>query len=78
VKPTELRTLTRDELEQRLREGREELFNLKFQHKTGQLANPLRIREVRKDIARLATLLEEGGTVDASPALGEGREPDRA
>jgi large subunit ribosomal protein L29 len=50
VRARELRTLTREELEQRLREAREELFNLKFQHKTGQLGNPLRIREVRKDI----------------------------
>ena len=60
MKATELRTLTRDELEQRLREAREELFNLKFQAKTGQLGNPLRIREVRKDVARLMTLLTEG------------------
>jgi large subunit ribosomal protein L29 len=68
LKPKELRTLTREELEQRLREAREELFNLKFQHRTGQLSNPLRIREVRKDIARLNTLLEEGAGVGASPA----------
>ena len=60
MKPKELRTLTRDELEQRLREAKQELFNLKFQHGTGQLANPLRIREVRKDVARLTTLLREG------------------
>jgi large subunit ribosomal protein L29 len=68
LKPKELRTLTRDELEQRLREARQELFNLKFQHGTGQLANPLRIREVRKDIARLVTLLHEGsGAGPAAP-----------
>jgi len=76
-----LRTLTREELEQRLREAREELFNLKFQHKTGQLGNPLRIREVRKDVARLVTVLEEGevagapasetGSADAQPARRE-------
>jgi large subunit ribosomal protein L29 len=73
VKSKELRTLTREELEQRLRESREELFNLKFQHKTGQLNNPLRIREVRKDIARLMTLLGEGAGVGSAPA-GEGGE----
>jgi large subunit ribosomal protein L29 len=67
VKPKELRTLTRDELEQRLREAQEELFNLKFQNKTGQLNNPLRIREVRKDVARLRTLLAEGAGVGAAP-----------
>jgi large subunit ribosomal protein L29 len=67
VKPKELRTLTRDELEQRLREAQEELFNLRFQNKTGQLNNALRIREVRKDVARLKTLLAEGAGVGASP-----------
>jgi large subunit ribosomal protein L29 len=71
VKPKELRTLTRDELEQRLREAREERFNLRFQQKTGQLANPLRLREVRKDIARLITLLKEREAADASPAQAE-------
>jgi len=59
VRPSELRTLTREELEQRLREAREERFNLRFQQKTGQLSNPLRLREVRRDIARLLTILEE-------------------
>ena len=68
MKAKELRTLTRSELEQRLREAQEELFNLKFQHQTGQLSNPLRIREVKKDIARLKTLLGEGAGVGESPA----------
>ena len=68
MRARELRTLTREELEQRLREAREELFNLKFQHKTGQLGNPLRMREVRKDIARLITVLEEGGVAGAPDA----------
>jgi large subunit ribosomal protein L29 len=71
VKAKELRTLTRAELEQRLREAQEELFNLKFQHKTGQLSNPLRIREVRKDVARLKTLLGEGAGVGATPTEGD-------
>jgi len=65
VKASELRTLTREELDQRLREAREELFNLRFQHKTGQLGNPLRIREVKKDIARLTTILNEGSMAGA-------------
>ncbi len=69
MKPKELRTLTQAELEQRLRESREELFNLRFQQKTGQLGNPLRIREIRKDIARLMTVLEEmGGTAPVDGA----------
>jgi len=78
VKAKELRTLTQEELAQRLREAREELFNLKFQHKTGQLSNPLRIREVRKDIARLMTLLGEEGTAGVAPAPGEGGEAGTA
>jgi large subunit ribosomal protein L29 len=44
------------------------LFNLKFQHNTGQLSNPLRIREIKKDIARLKTLLAEGAGVGEAPA----------
>ncbi len=76
MKSKDLRTLTLPELEQRLREAREEQFNLKFQHKTGQLGNPLRIREVRKDIARLNSILaemkgdtaESGGKAAASGA----------
>ena len=71
MKAKELRTLTRGELEQRLREAQEELFNLKFQHKTGQLSNPLRIREIRKDVARLKTLLDEGAGVEMSPSQGD-------
>ena len=71
MKARELRTLTRDELEQRLREAREELFNLRFQHKTGQLSNPLRIREVRKDVARLLTLLREGAGAGAAEGEAE-------
>ena len=70
MKAKELRTLTRGELEQRLRETQEELFNLRFQHKTGQLSNPLRIREVKKDVARLRTLLGEGAGVGESPTKG--------
>lgn len=70
MKAKELRTLTQGELEQRLREAQEELFNLKFQHKTGQLSNPLRIREVKKDVARLRTLLGEGAGVGTSPTEG--------
>lgn len=66
-----MRTLTQGELEQRLREAQEELFNLRFQHKTGQLSNPLRIREVKKDVARLRTLLGEGAGVGKSTTKGD-------
>ena len=71
MKPKDLRTLTREELEQRLREARQELFNLKFQQRTGQIANPLRIREVRKDVARLITLLKEGSVAGPTAPAGK-------
>jgi large subunit ribosomal protein L29 len=48
-----------DELQTRLREAKEELFNLRFQMATGQLDNNRRLREVRSDIARIYTILRE-------------------
>lgn len=44
------------ELEQRLKQSREELFNLRFQHATGQLENTGRLQQVRRDIARILTV----------------------
>ena len=55
----ELRELHDDELETRLREAKEELFNLRFQMATGQLDNNRRLRTVRHDIARIYTILHE-------------------
>ncbi len=55
----ELRELTDDELTDKLRESKEELFNLRFQMATGQLANNRRLRLVRQEIARLYTVLRE-------------------
>jgi len=55
----ELRELHDDELETRLREAKEELFNLRFQMATGQLDNNRRLRAVRHDIARIYTILHE-------------------
>ena len=51
--------MTHVELDQRLAELKGELFNLRFQLATGQLENPLRIRGVRKDIARVTTIIRE-------------------
>ena len=59
AKPSELRELDDDELDNRLREAREELFNLRFQHVTGQLDNYARLGQVKKDIARISTQLRE-------------------
>lgn len=57
MKPTELRELTESEIEDKLKENRTELFNLRFQLATGQLDNPHRITAVKRDIARLHTEL---------------------
>lgn len=56
MKPSEIRDLSSDEQAQKLKELKEELFNLRFQHATGQLDNPLRIRTLKKDIARIKTI----------------------
>jgi len=55
----ELRELTDDELTEKLREGKTELFNLRFQSATGQLSNNRRLRVVRQEIARIYTVLRE-------------------
>ncbi|MFI0898707.1 MULTISPECIES: 50S ribosomal protein L29 [unclassified Streptomyces] len=59
TKVTELRQLGDEELVAKLREAKEELFNLRFQAATGQLENNSRLRVVRKDIARIYTLMRE-------------------
>lgn len=59
IKVGELRNLDDAELTSKLRESKEELFNLRFQGATGQLENHGRLRAVRKDIARIYTILRE-------------------
>jgi len=72
----ELRNLGRDELLSKLGEAKEELFNLRFQAATGQLESHGRLRAVRKDIARIYTVLSERALgitedVDASTEVAE-------
>jgi large subunit ribosomal protein L29 len=55
----ELRDLRDDDLLERLESNKEELFNLRFQLATGQLDNPMRIKQVRHDVARILTVLRE-------------------
>ncbi|HLI27924.1 MAG TPA: 50S ribosomal protein L29 [Chloroflexota bacterium] len=59
MKKGELRTLTAEEIPARLAELRQELFNLRFQYATRRLTNTARIRQVRRDIARLLTRQRE-------------------
>lgn len=59
MKAAELREQSTAELEERLRNLRDEWFRLRFQQVSKQLGNPMRIRAVRKDIARIMTILSE-------------------
>jgi large subunit ribosomal protein L29 len=59
TRPTELRELNDGELIERLAEAKDEHFNLRFQLVTGQLDNTARLGQVKREIARLATLLRE-------------------
>ena len=59
MKPEKYRELTREELERTARDLREELFNLRFRVSTQKLDNPLRLRYLRRDLARVLTILRE-------------------
>ena len=59
MKAEKFRELTRDELERIVRDLKEELFNLRFRVSTQKLDNPLRIRQVRRDLSRVLTILRE-------------------
>jgi large subunit ribosomal protein L29 len=60
MKAANVRGKTRDELQDQLLQLKKEQFNLRFQKATGQLENTARVREVRRDIARIKTILAEG------------------
>lgn len=57
MKGDEIRDLTDQELDRKLGDLKEELFNLRFQMATGQLDNPMRMKHVKKDIARVKTVM---------------------
>jgi len=59
MKIKDVRELNEKELEEKVKELKEELFNLRFQQATGQLDNVMRIKEVRRNIARVKTVLRE-------------------
>lgn len=65
MKATELREMTDVELNKRLKDLKAELFNLRFQHAINQLDNPIRIEAVKKDIARVMTVLAEKNAKNA-------------
>lgn len=59
MKMSEIRKFSDDEINKKLFELKDELFNLRFRQKTDQLENPMRIRNVKRDIARIKTLVNE-------------------
>ena len=59
MKVNDIRDMTADEQSQKLQSLKEELFNLRFQHATGQLENPMRLRDLKKSIAQLKTVQRE-------------------
>ena len=65
MKATELREMTDVELNKQLKDLKAELFNLRFQHAINQLDNPIRIEAVKKDIARVMTVLAEKNAENA-------------
>lgn len=65
MKATELREMTDVELNKQIKDLKAELFNLRFQHAINQLDNPIRIEAVKKDIARVMTVLAEKNAKNA-------------
>lgn len=68
MKSSELREMTPTEITTKLDETQEELFNLRFQNATGQLDNYKRLRQLRKDVARIKTLLRERELEELAPS----------
>ncbi len=59
MKANEIKDLTKEELESKLGDLKQELFNLRFQHSINQLENPMKLKAVKKDIARVKTFLSK-------------------
>jgi large subunit ribosomal protein L29 len=59
MKASEIRDMNPDEMHRKVTDLKEELFNLRFQHEIGQLENPQRIKQTKRDIARLKTIVKE-------------------
>ena len=64
MKVNEIRNLSTEEIEAKIKESKEELFNLRFQQATGSLEKPSRINELRKQVARMKTVLRERELAD--------------
>ena len=67
MKPAEIRELPTEEMRRELDKKRRELFNLRFQHATEQMERPAELRKIRKDIARMLTVLNERARAEGRP-----------
>ena len=70
TKPSDLRSRSEDELNEQLDTLGKEIFNLRFQRASGQLENTARVRQVRRDIARIKTILGERSRGQTAGAAG--------
>ena len=68
--PNELRDMSLEDLESKMGELREERFRLRFRSATESIENPMRFRAIRRDIARIQTILKEKAASPQSPAAG--------
>ena len=59
MKASEIREMSLDEMQRKATDLKEELFNLRFQHEIGQLENPLKMKQTKRDIARIKTIIRE-------------------
>ena len=59
MKAGDVRSLSPEERQQKLVDMKQELFNLRFQHATGQLENPQRLKQIKRDVARVQTVIRE-------------------
>jgi len=70
MKMEKVRELTMNELNEELKKMKNELFNLRFQHVTGQLENPMRMKDVKRDIAKIKTVIRENEIAAEQQATG--------
>ena len=59
MKASEIRELSFEEMQRKIADLKEELFNLRFQHEIGQLENPQKMKQIKRDIARIKTIIKE-------------------
>jgi len=78
MKASDVRPMTVDQIDDEVLKLKKEQFNLRFQRATGQLENTARVREVRRDIARLKTIARQKRAGDAAPAAKPKRAPKAA